>query len=114
METFKLSSIKRRQSDVVFTNHSIKRFSERFKELLVTDRSVQYSMSIDFYKNSKVDASIINNTALMVKLYDAHGYDPMEFRISNRVVYVIKGKSVVTVYDVKDSIFNQVNSRFRK
>lgn len=105
---------KRSQQNFVFTNHAIKRFSERFKDLIVADKSVAYSIATDFYRNSKVDASIINNTALMVKLYETHGYDPMEFRISNRIVYVIKGRSIVTLYDVKDSIFNQVSSRFRK
>lgn len=97
-----------------FTRHAIVRFKQRFSDLIGKEKSIAYYMSVDLYKNGKRDSSIKNNTRLMTELYETHGYDPMDFIVSGKVVYVIRCQNVVTVYSLSDSIFDRTNSRFRK
>lgn len=97
-----------------FTKHAITRFKQRFPELIGAEKSIAYHMAKDLYKNGKINSSIKNNTRLMTELYANHGYDSMDFIVSDLVVYVIRSDDVVTVYGLNDSVFSVNNSRFRK
>jgi len=98
-----------------FTNHAIARFKKRFPELIGTEKSIAYYMAKDLYNNGSMDSSIKNNTRLMTSLYEEHGFDePLDFIVSNLVVYVCRNMKIVTVYHFKDSMFQRTSSRFRK
>ncbi|ADM79882.1 hypothetical protein phiAS5_ORF0039 [Aeromonas phage phiAS5] len=100
---------------VNFTRHVLTRFKERFPDMLVEGQSVASAISRDFYK-SKLESSIKNNTRFMTFIYERHGYNPVDFYVSDRVIYLVReGDQLVTVYDKKDSVLNLHGSaRFRK
>ncbi|AAQ17904.1 hypothetical protein Aeh1ORF242c [Aeromonas phage Aeh1] len=98
-----------------FTRHVMTRFKERFPDLLIEGRGVAYAIARDLY-NAKIEASMKNNTRLMTAIYERHGYDPVDFYVSDRVIYIVREQDqLVTVYDKSESIFNLHGSaRFRK
>lgn len=96
-----------------FTNHAKKRFQERCSEL-VKDNNVTLSIAKEISK-SKPKRAHLNNTLLMTNLYEKYGYDkPFEVLTSDDVVFICRDDSLVTLYPVKDSIFQHNRNKFRK
>lgn len=97
---------------IQFSKHAIARFRERCGKLI--DDCAVKALAADFYKNSSINRTIRNNTRFMTYMYEKYGYEAVEFRTSKDAVYVVRDNTLITVYSMKDSMFHQSVSRFRK
>jgi len=96
-----------------FTEHSKRRFRERFPEKVASNNIIlSLKRCLD---EATLNKSIHNNTRFISQLYEKHGFESMQFYTNESVVFVCRGENLVTVYDLKDSVFNiETSKRFRK
>lgn len=99
-----------------FTRHAVSRFKERMGKLVQEEGgNALLAFSKQFYSATS-DRSFKNNTRFTVALYEKYGYEgEFDFRVTDEVVFVCRGNSVLTCYPKRDSRFEDSRrSRFKK
>lgn len=101
-----------------FTQHSIQRFRERFPDVIKNYEGNKLRALADMFYGATENKAIKNNTSFMTYVYTHHGYEPMDFYVNGKALFICREENLVTVVRIDGngmtSHFQTDNSAFRK